>query len=135
MAFSFITSIIAILITGALYDFVANWLSFLPGENWEHFLGFLVTIVIISIILALLFLLPRHIIKAIWSSGCASGIVGGILGLVNSAIGIFVLALLIQTYPVMDWLKNAVIESTVLSSILQYLGFLRFLLPETFRGS
>jgi uncharacterized membrane protein required for colicin V production len=135
MIFSLLTTIIAILITGALYGFVANWLSFLPGENWESFLGFLITLVIVSIILALLLLLPRHIIKAIWSGGCASGIIGGVLGLVNSAIGIFILALLIQTYPILEWLRTATVESAVLSSILQSLGFLRFLLPEAFRGS
>lgn len=133
--FSLLATIIAILITGALYGFVASWLSFLPGENWENFLGFLLTLIVISIILALLLLLPRHIFKAMWSGGCISSTIGGILAVVNSVIGLFILALLIQTYPIFEWLRNIVAESTVLSLMLQYLDFLRLLLPEAFRAS
>jgi hypothetical protein len=135
MLISLLISIIGILITGALYGFVVSWLSFLPGENWENFLGFLLTLAIVSSILALLFLLPRHIIKAIWSGGCISGIIGGILGLANAAIGLFIIALLIQTFPILEWLRIAASESTILTFILEYLGFIRFLLPETFPSS
>lgn len=133
--FSLLATIIAITITGALYGFVASWLAFLPGENWENFFGFLITLAVVSVILAVLFLLPRHIIKAIWSGGFLSGIIGGIFGVVNSAIGLFIFVLLIQTYPFLEWLRTIVTESTILTSIMVYLDFMRLLLPEAFRSS
>ena len=39
--FSFITLIIAIPITGMSYPLLADILSFLPGQDWENFIGFL----------------------------------------------------------------------------------------------
>lgn len=133
--FSLLTTIIAIPATGAFYGFVASWLAFLPGENWENFVGFLITLVIVSIVLSLIFLIPRHLLKAVWSGGFLSIILGGFFTLVNSAMGLFVLALLIHTYPPVDWLKSIVADSAVLTWIMVHLDFIRLMLPEAFRSS
>ena len=133
--FSLLLTILATAIAGMFYTVVASWLAFLPGENWQNFFGFLITVVIASIILALLFLLPRHLLKALWGGGFISGIVGGILGVVNSAIGLFVFALLIQTYPLFEWLRTLPADSTMLSWLMVHLDFVRLLLPEAFRNS
>lgn len=133
--FSLVTTILAILITGAFYGIVASWLAFLPGENWENFFGFLITLIIVSIILSLVFLIPRHLLKTLWSGGFLSGIIGGVLGVVNSGIGVFVFALLIQTYPLFEWLRAILTDSTVLTRLMLHLDFMRLLLPAVFQSS
>ena len=64
--FSLIALIIAIPLTGVSYRILATHLSFLPGENWQNFVGFLVTLVLISIILYFALLLPRKFTEIIW---------------------------------------------------------------------
>ena len=61
--FSLIALIIAIPLTRVSYHLLATILSFLPGENWENFVGFFVTLALISIILYFVFLLPRKFIQ------------------------------------------------------------------------
>ena len=63
--FSLIGLIIAIPLTGLSYHLIATILSFLPGTNWENFLGFFITMGIISVILYFIFLLPRKFIQKI----------------------------------------------------------------------
>lgn len=133
--FSLLTTVIAIPVTGALYGFVASWLSFLPGEDWENFLGFLLTLVVVSIILSLIFLIPRHLLKAVWNGGFLFHIIGGIFGAINSAIGIVVFVFLIQTYPIIDWLRNVIADSSMLTWLAVHLDVIRLLLPEAFRIS
>ena len=63
--FSVVALIIAIPIAGLCYRLIAAILSFLPGENWENFVGFFIALALISIILHLIFLLPRKIIQKV----------------------------------------------------------------------
>lgn len=132
---SLLATIIAIPVTGFFYGWVASWLSFLPGENWENFLGFLIILVVVSIFISLIFLLPRHLLKALWSGGLLSSIIGGIFSLVNSAIGLFLLTLLIYTYPPGEGLKTIVSNSAILTWLMTHLDFIRLLLPQAFRGT
>ena len=67
--FSLITLIIAIPLAGISYRLLATILSFLPGENWENFVGFFVTLALISVILYFVFLLPREFIQQVWNIG------------------------------------------------------------------
>lgn len=133
--FSLLILIIVIPVTGAFYGYVASLLSFLPGEDWENFLGFLVTMVAASIILSLVLLIPRHFIGMAWKSGGFSSLLGGIFNLANSAIGLIVLVLLFQTYPVIPWLNNIFAESIILTWLVAHLDLVRLLLPEAFRST
>ena len=132
--FSLLTIIIAIPITAAFYGYLASVLSFLPGENWEHFISFLIVMALVSIVLSIVFWIPRHFLKAVWKGGLISSLLGGIFTLINSAIGLFLIALLIQTYPIFDWLAYRVAESTVLSWLLVNLDFVRYLLLPAFNA-
>ena len=59
--FSLISLLIAIPLSGIFYNLIARVLSFLPGENWENFVGFFITFGIISLTLFFVFFWPRTI--------------------------------------------------------------------------
>lgn len=133
--FSLLILIIVILVTGAFYGYMASLLSFWPGEDWENFLGFLLTMVIASIIISLVLFIPRHFIGMAWKGGGFSSLLGGMFNLANSAIGLIVLVLLFQTYPVIPWLGDILAESIILTWLAGHLEFVRLLLPEAFRST
>jgi uncharacterized membrane protein required for colicin V production len=132
--FSLLILIIAITIAGFLYGFVASLLSFLPSENWKNFFGFLLTIVVVSIVISVICVIPRNFITSVWNGGGFFSLIGGFFNLANSAIGLVVLMLLFQAYPIMPWLNRILVESTILTELTAYLSFIQLLLPEAFRG-
>lgn len=133
--FSLIALIIAIPFTGVSYHLLAAILSFLPGENWENFVGFFVTLVLISIILHFIFLLPRKFIQKAWNKGILFRLIGGALNLFNSAIGMVVFTLLIGAYPIIGWLERVVTGSGVLTWLVVNLSFVQAMLPEILRNA
>ena len=130
--FGLIGLFIALPVTGVTYGLIAGLLSFLPGENWENFFGFFITLAIVSIIVFLILLIPRKLLQVAWSGGFLSSIIGGVLNVFNAAIGLVVFVLLVQTYPIMDWLLSAVTGSSVLAWLTANLNFVQLLLPEVF---
>jgi len=133
--FSLIALIIAIPLTGISYHLLATLLSFLPGEDWENFVGFFVTLALISIILYFVFLFPRKLIQKIWNKGVLFRLIGGALNILNSAIGIVVFALLVRAYPIFGWLEQAVMDSSILSWLVVNLSFVQAMLPEIFQDT
>ena len=131
---SLIVTLIAIPIAGSLYTMLARLLSFLPGDNWDNFVGFFIVLGLISVILQLLLLLPRKLIQKIWSKGFFNRLIGGILSLANAAIGLVVFALVLTAYPVWNWLVQAVTGSGVIIWLVTHLGFVQTMLPELFRA-
>jgi hypothetical protein len=130
--FSLIALLIAIPLAGISYQLLATILSFLPGENWENFVGFLVALGIIILISHFLFLLPRLFIQKAWGKGIPFRIVGGIFNTLNAATGMVVFTLLVGAYPVMGWLEDAVAGSGVLSWLVAQLDFVQAMLPPVF---
>jgi uncharacterized membrane protein required for colicin V production len=131
--FSLLALIIAIPLAGLSYHLLATVLSFLPGTNWENFLGFFITMVIIGIILHLIFLLPRKLIRKIWEKGCLFRLLGGVLNVFGTGIGLTVFAPVLRTYPIFDWLERWVINSGVMMWLVDKFGFVQSMLPEIFR--
>lgn len=131
--FSLITLIIAIPLTGVSYRLLANILSFLPGENWENFVGFFVTLTLISIVLHFVLLLPRKLTQKIWNKGILFRLIGGALNVINVAIGMVVFTLLVQAYPIIGWLEQVVTGSSVLTWLVVHLSFVQAMLPEIFQ--
>lgn len=132
---SLVALIISIPLTTFSYKVLASLLSFLPGENWGNFLGFFITMGIISLILHIVFFLPRKLIGAIWKKGVFFRLLGGALSLVGAIIGMIVFVLLVQTYPIFDWLARWVSGSDVLAGLVNAFSFVRLLLPEAFKSS
>jgi len=131
--FSLIALIIAIPVAGVSYRLLANLLSFMPGENWENFVGFFITLALISVILYFVFLLPRRFIHKAWNKGLLFRLLGAALGLFNAAIGMVVFTLVLQAYPIFGWLEEAVTASGILSWLVVHLGFVQAMLPQLFQ--
>ena len=133
--FSLIAFIIAIPLTGVSYHLLANILSFLPGENWENFIGFFITLALISVILHFIFFLPRTLMQKAWNKGGFFRILGGAINAFNSAIGLAVFTLVFLTYPFWRWLELAISNSGVLNWLTKHLSFIESLLPLVFQNT
>lgn len=133
--FNLVAMLIAVFIAGLAYRLVAGILSFIPGENWENFLGFFIVLGIITVILQLSFLLPRKLIQAIWKRGLLYRLLGGALNVVNASIGLVVFALVLAAFPIFDWLARWVAGSSVMSALVHTFGFIQALLPEIFKAA
>jgi len=133
--FSLIALLIAIPLTGISYRLLATALSFLPGEDWENFVGFFVTLAMISIILYFVFLLPRKLIQKTWNKGVLFRLIGSALNIFNSAIGLVVFTLLVRAYPIFGWLERVVTDSSVLTWLVVNLSFVQAMLPEVFQAA
>jgi len=133
--FALVILVIAIPIAGRYYYLIATIFSFLPESNWENFIGFFITLAIVSVILRFVFFLPGRIIQKIWKSGLLFRLLGGALGVFNASVGMVVLVLVVRAYPVVEWLERAVTGSGVLMWLVESLSFVQVLLPEMFRGT
>jgi uncharacterized membrane protein required for colicin V production len=133
--FSLISFIVALPLAGLFYPFFARILSFLPGRNWENFLGFFISLAIASLILNFLFYLPRKITERAWKRGPISRLLGALLNLVGAALGIVVFALVLEAFPVLGWLQRAVSSSGVIAWLVVNLDFIQEWLPEVMRST
>jgi uncharacterized membrane protein required for colicin V production len=131
--FNLVILFIAIPLAGKFYWLIAKVLAFLPGENWENFIGFFIALAVISVILHFIALLPRKIIQKIWKKGILFRLLGGVLSVFNAGIGMVVFTLVLLAYPIFDWLERAVAGSNVLAWLVENLSFVLALLPEAFR--
>jgi uncharacterized membrane protein required for colicin V production len=132
-ATSTISLLIAIPLTGLSYRWLASLLSFIPGENWENFLGFIITMAFIMVILYLIFLVPRRHFEQVWKEGPLFRLIGTALGFINAGISMVLFALVLNAYPIFDWLQHAVSGSGVISWLHSWLGFIQYMLPMVFR--
>lgn len=133
--FNLVALIIAIPLAGISYRLIARVLSFLPGENWESFIGFFIALALISVILHFVFFLPRRIGQKIWRRGFLFRLLGGVLNTINASIGLVVFTLVLLAYPIFDWLARWVAGSGVLASLVNIFGFVQAMLPETFQNA
>ena len=134
-SFSLLVLIIAIPLAGISYRLLAIILSFLPGENWENFVGFFIALVLISVILHFIVFLPRRLVQKIWRRGLFFRLLGGVLNAINASIFLVVFTLALLAYPIFNWLERAVANSGVLMGLVNMFGFIQAMLPEAFRGA
>ena len=85
------------------------------------------------IILYFIFLLPRKIIQKIWKKGILFRLVGAVLNILGTMIGLTLFALVLRAYPIFDWLERWVSGSGVLMWLVDTFGFVQSMLPELFR--
>jgi len=131
--YSLVITIIAIPVAGAAYDLIAGVLSFLPGSDWENFIGFFVAMALASIVLHFVFLLPRKFAQKVWRKGTIFRLLGGLFNVFNVSIGLVVFTLVMRAYPIWGWLEAAVSGSGVMTWLVAHLGFVQALLPELFQ--
>ena len=133
--FSLLALIIAIPLVSLYYRLLAIILSFLPGENWENFVGFFIALGITIAILHLVFLLPRKIIQKAWGKGLIYRLLGGALNIFNASIGMVIFTLALGAYPIIDWLERVVTNASVPVWLVEHLSFLQAMLPEVFQDA
>ena len=132
-SFNLVALFITIYIAGVSYHLLAGLLSFLPGDNWENFIGFIITFAIINVVFHFAFFLPRRIIQKLWKRGLLYRLLGGALNAADASIGLVVFALVLHAFPIFDWLERWVAGSGVLSSLVHIFGFIQAMLPAEFQ--
>jgi uncharacterized membrane protein required for colicin V production len=132
-AVSIISLLIAIPLAGLCYHWLASLFSFMPGVNWENFLGFFVTMGILMVAFYFILLVPRKHFGKSWSEGPLFRMIGAALGFFNAGIGMVLFALVLNAYPIFDWLQRAVSGSCVINWLGSWLGFVHSMLPSVFR--
>ena len=133
--FNLVAVLIAVFVAGLAYHLIAGLLSFIPGENWENFLGFFIGFAIITAILHLAFLVPRRLIQKTWKGGLLYRLLGGALNVADAGIGLVVFTLVLSAFPIIDWLARWVAGSSAMSFIVQIFGSVQALLPEEFQAA
>lgn len=134
-AFSLVACVISIPLTGVSYRLLATVFSFLPGENWENFVGFFITFAIFNVIFQLAALIPRKLIGAMWKKGLVFRLTGGAINVLSSIIGMVLFVVVVQAYPIFDWLERWVSGSGVLQSLVDAFGFVQSMLPDVFQSA
>ena len=98
--FNLVVLIIVIPLAGLSYRLIAVILSFLPGTNWENFVGFFIALALISAVLHLILLLPRKIAQKVWRKGVFFRLLGSTLNVLNASISMVVFTLAsVDDYP------------------------------------
>ncbi|MDD5311980.1 MAG: CvpA family protein [Dehalococcoidia bacterium] len=131
--FSLIALIIALPLAGFFYGYLSSWLTFMQDSDWRNIIAFLLMTGIITVILIFIFILPRHLLDKIWSGGCIWSIAGGLIGLVNSAVGLVVLVTLVEANPNAGWARDITLASNILNWLISNLNPVVQLLPEALR--
>ena len=131
-AASIISLLIAIPLAGLSYQWLAGLFSFMPGENWENFAGFFVTMGIIMVLIQLLFWLPRRHFEKVWKEELLFRSIGAVISFFSAAIGMVLFAIVLNAYPIFDWLQNAVSGSSVINGLGSWLSFVQSMLPSVF---
>jgi uncharacterized membrane protein required for colicin V production len=131
--FSLIAVIVAIPVAGRYYSFFAGFLGFINNRDWENFIGFFITSAIVSIILSIIFYFPRKIMEKTWHEGFAFRVVGGLLNLLGAVIGLVVLTTIVSAFPVWEWLRFHLSDSSLINWLMENFTFVQSLLPEVLR--
>jgi uncharacterized membrane protein required for colicin V production len=132
--FSLLCFIISVPIAGRFYTHIANLLVFLPGPNLKYIAGFFITLALAVIVLSFIFYFPRKITEESWDDGILFHLVGGVLNLLGAAVGFLVLALILNAFPVWDWLQQSFANSAIFQWLIANFSFVQTLLPEILRG-
>ena len=120
--FGLLAFIIALAFTGAFMVYVVGWMSFAQDSLWRALLTFLVTMGIILIVLHLALLGPRYLLDRVWNGGFIWSALGGIFGVVNTALGLVLMVILLEIYPVFTWLSNWLAVSNILNWLVSSFG-------------
>jgi uncharacterized membrane protein required for colicin V production len=120
--FGLLAFIIALAFTGAFMVYVLGWMSFAQDNLWRAFLTFLVTIGVILIVLHLALLAPRFMLDKVWNGGFIWSALGGIFGVVNTALGLVLMVVVLTIYPVLNWLSYWLAASNILNWLVSTFG-------------
>lgn len=127
--FSLFGLIIAIPITGHFFYILTNVLGFIPDYNWQHFIGFFGTFIIVIIILAIIFFFPIRLIEGVWMKGVLFTLLGGVFSVIGFAVTLVLLSVIVDMYPILYWLEQLLLNSSIINWIMPISTLIYFLLP------
>ncbi|MFC2040505.1 CvpA family protein [Chloroflexota bacterium] len=133
-AFNLLITIVVIPLAGKIFWQPASWLSFLPGEHLPNFLGFFITLGVLSAISQLVLLIPRKIVQGIWKHLPLYHLLGGVFNFVSAGIGLALLYFVTRTFPFWPWLADAITGAGVMRWAAGLFGFVENLLPAVFQS-
>jgi uncharacterized membrane protein required for colicin V production len=114
--------IIALPLTGMFAGFVSGWFYFINDANWRSFIVFLVAMGIIVLILHIVFWIPRNLMEKIWNGGFFWSLLGGIFSTMNSALGLVLLVILMDSYPILGSFESLLNASHLLNWLVGTFG-------------
>jgi len=114
--------IIAIPLAGIFTPYISGWLSFVGDSDWRSLIALLLTVGIIIIVLHLVLWIPRTLLEKVWNSGFFWNLLGGLFGVMNSALGLVFMIKLLDIYPVLPWLDGFFAYSHVLNWLGSTIG-------------
>jgi membrane protein required for colicin V production len=106
--------ILSLPLAGLCIGFVSGWLSFVSDDTWRGLLSFLLAMGIIIILLHLLFWFPNNLLEKIWSGGFLWSLLGGVFGLADAVLGLVLIVILLDIYPILSWLSSILDSSSIL---------------------
>ena len=123
-----ISSLLGFFLAARSYSVLAGVLSFLPGNDWENFIGFFVIALLFNIVIGLILIPARAWYEKNLEDSFVTNLAGSFLGVINLAVGLTIFALSVKAYPVNTMLENIVYESGAFLELTDSFGFLRLLL-------
>jgi hypothetical protein len=114
--------VISLLLVGVFVGYVNGWFSFVADANWRAFLSFMITMGIIILVLYILFWIPRRLLEKIWDDGFLWSLLGGILGTMHSALGLVLLAKLLNIYSLLGSFDAVLSASQFLNWLVGVFG-------------
>jgi membrane protein required for colicin V production len=114
--------VIALVLAGPFTGLISGWFSFIANDTWRAFLTFLLALGIIIILLHLIFWFPKTLLDKIWSGGFLWSLLGGVFGLADAVIGLILMMVLLDTYPVFPWLNDILISSNIMNWLVSSFG-------------
>jgi uncharacterized membrane protein required for colicin V production len=120
--FGLLGFIVTLLLSGFFVSYINVWLAFVPDGLWRAFLTLLLTMSIILIVINIVLLLPRNLLDSVWNGGFIWSALGGVLGVINTALGFALVMVILNLYPVMPWLNAWLASSQVLNWVSSTFG-------------
>jgi uncharacterized membrane protein required for colicin V production len=121
--------IIGLALTGMLAGTATSWFVFVWDATWRNLFSYVVTFLLIMIVLGLLTWPLRALLEKGWSGGALWSLMGGLIALVGSAIGLVVIVMLFRAYPVFPWLNSIFASSQILNWLVSTIGAALSVLP------
>jgi len=84
------------------------------------------------VLIQLLLWLPRRHFEKSWKEELLLRSIGAVISFFSAAIMIVVFAVVLNAYPIFDWLQSAVSGSSVINWLGSWLGFVQSMLPAAF---
>jgi uncharacterized membrane protein required for colicin V production len=127
---SLISSLLGFFFAGKTYSVMAGVLSFLPGTEWQNFIGFFVVALFFDVVIGLILIPARAWYDRKTEKGFSKNLAGSLIGVINLALGLTVFALAVKVYPLTGLLEEVVNESSVFKELTGNFGFLRLLMSD-----